>query len=71
MWPENEPALRCFLAVQTQWRTGPMGGFLGLDYQGVHAALRMMKVKDIAALFEELRAMEAAALPILNAKRND
>lgn len=71
MWPENEPALRCFLALQTQWRTGPLGGVLGLDYQGVHAALRMMKVKGIAVMFDQLRTMESAALPILNAKRDD
>ena len=68
MWRENLPALRAFLAVQTQWRTGPLGGVLGFDYQGVQAALRMMKVKDIPTMFEDLRVMERAALEVLNRK---
>ena len=54
--------------MQTQWRTGPLGGALGLDYQGVQAALRMMKVKDIPTMFEDLRVMERAALEVLNHK---
>lgn len=31
----------------------------------------MMKTKDIAGMFKDLRAMEAAALPLLNQKASD
>ena len=68
IWPENAEALALFLACGTQWRMGPLGGVLGLDYQGVQAALRMMKVKDIQTMFEDLRMMERAALEVLNRK---
>jgi hypothetical protein len=68
VWPENWPALDLFLALGTQWRIGPLGGALGLDYQGVHAAMRMMKVKDRAVMFDDLHVMERAALKVWNEK---
>ena len=57
-----------FVACQTQWRSGPMGGVLGLDYPGVESVMRMKRVKDKPAMFEDLRVMELAALKVLNAK---
>lgn len=61
-----------FLALQTQWRREipAMSGQLlwhGLDYAAAESTLRMMGYwKKSAEIFEGLRIMEAAALPVLN-----
>jgi len=38
----------------------------GLDYAGLRAAAALMGTDMTPALFADLRAMEAAALPVLN-----
>lgn len=71
VWAENAEAVETFLALQTQWRLGPMGGYLGLDYPGVQSALAMRGVRKPAErrrMFDDLQAMERAALAVLNAK---
>ena len=68
VWPENLRALELFIACRTQWRFGPQGGVLGLDYQGVAALFRMKRVKDQDAMLADLQVMEAAALEVLNEK---
>lgn len=65
VWPENARSLEVFLALATQWRWLPgMGGAMrvGLDYPAAEAVLRMLKVRDRAGVFNDLRVMEAAAL---------
>lgn len=37
-------ALLVYQHSQTQWRAGPMGGRLGLDYAGVESVARMLNV---------------------------
>lgn len=69
VYPENWDAVRLFLGLQTQWRVGPMGGLVGLDYPGVEAAMRMARVKDRAQLFEQLQTMEFAALEAMHANQ--
>jgi len=64
VWQENEPALRAFLALGTQWRIGSAGTVLGLRYEGVCAALTMMQVKDQSVMFGDLQVMETAALEV-------
>lgn len=63
IWPENLPALGVFIAMRTQWRSGPSGP-VGLDYnvlpivmdwEGVDQALR-------SDIFAAIRSMERAAL---------
>lgn len=44
-----------------------MGGYIGLDYTAVDVVLKHSNPSDPAALFADLRVMERAALPILNA----
>ncbi len=66
--PEVVPTIECFLAVQTQWvHAGQAALPTGLDYARVEAAMRMAGVRraDQPRMFDGLRAMEAAALPIL------
>ncbi len=40
IWPECLPIFDGWQAIQTQWRTGCMGGLTGLDYAGVRAWLQ-------------------------------
>lgn len=68
VWPENRQALEVFLALQTQWRTGALGGVLGLDYTALEAVLRMMQVTDQPTMFEDMQIMERAALEELSKK---
>jgi hypothetical protein len=68
----NQGVLTAFLSVSTQWRVvAGMAGMirLGLDYGGVLAALKLLGVPkgDRPRIFEGLRAMEQAALEVLNA----
>ena len=70
VWPENWEALLVFLGCTTQWRAAPAGlagviMYFGLDYPAVDVLLRGRNGRD--AIFADLRVMEAAALPILNA----
>lgn len=70
--PENVEPLDFFIGMTTQWRRlmSPVGRtvFTGLDYAAVEAAMRLhgLDAAAQAALFSDLRRMEAAALPVLN-----
>lgn len=68
LWPENNHSLKCFLLVRRQWRIGPLGGVLGLDYLGVKAVLSMRKIKIDTELLDDLEVMEGGAMVVLNAK---
>jgi hypothetical protein len=69
---ENWDTLLVFLALQTQWRREipAMSGQMiwhGLDYPAMESTLRMMgHWKKAGEIFDGLRIMESAALPILN-----
>ncbi len=70
VWPENRKAVETFIAIATQWRwDGMTGVFFGFDYPGMEAALRMLGVKNHRRMFEDLRAMERAALEVLNKEK--
>ena len=60
--PENWDACQLYLAVQTQWRTGSMGGLIGLDYNAVDVVLRRRHFSDSPVLFEQLQLMEQTTL---------
>jgi Phage related hypothetical protein (DUF1799) len=68
VWPENWPAVVFFLKLQTQW-VWTMGACTGLDYARVEAAMRMYRIARAqqAAMMDDLRVMELAALPLINA----
>lgn len=65
IWPENVEPLNLFLRLKTQWRMGPLGP-VGLDYAGVRAGLAMMGKRMSAVLFEDIQAMETAALKAMS-----
>lgn len=60
--PENWQTVMLFLACQTQWRTGGMGGVVGLDYNVVFKMMQVYKVKDERQQLEDLQIMEGAVL---------
>ncbi|MFK3723319.1 DUF1799 domain-containing protein [Pseudomonas monteilii] len=63
VWPDAWPAFRLFEALGTQWRQGS-GRPTGLDYGVVPAVASMLGIERhvMAALFSDLRVMEAEAL---------
>lgn len=65
IWEENLASLVMFTRMQTQWNL-VQGGFVGLNYQAAAALLKIYRVEDPASMMDDLIAMEAAALPILN-----
>jgi hypothetical protein len=74
VYPENWEAVRVFVAMTTQWRMTGIAGFggasmlhTGLDYSSLEPVLRLLDVKRKrrAALFQQIRVMEEAALEVL------
>lgn len=66
---ENAPVFNAFTCLSTQWRmlAGIAGAiYQGLDYQAMPTVLRMLGLPETPATFNDLRAMELAALPVLN-----
>lgn len=63
LWPEHEPALRLFDAMQTQWRVA-MGGPIGLDYGPLPWVCRCVGITSDQEpdVFADLRVMEDEAL---------
>jgi hypothetical protein len=68
--PENWEAVQFFLRCQTQWRTGGMGGMVGLDYGAVAWLLRLYRAKDQRAVLEDLQVMESAVLETMAKRRS-
>jgi hypothetical protein len=70
IWPEHAQAVEVFASLLTQWRIGPMGGVVGLDYGAIPPVLEMLgiKRKKWPLLFEQLRVMENEAVKTLNKK---
>lgn len=68
--PENEPAWRLWLQVQTQWRVGPAGYPTGMDYSGVVARMGRVSIRRQHRMLDEIQLMEMAALQEFAKKRN-
>lgn len=67
MLPESVPVWLLWMRLQTQWRVGPMGHRIGLDYPGVELFLRAMgyghqRRRSFAKTLLDVQAMESAAL---------
>ncbi|WP_343055048.1 DUF1799 domain-containing protein [Azospirillum oleiclasticum] len=64
--PDNWPCVRLFAALDTQWHHAPLGmaGSMhsGLRYEVLDLVARHLGVRVTPRLFEDIRAMEAAAL---------
>lgn len=65
IFPENQPAAELFYVCATQWRRDMGGARLGLDYQGVIAALQLMgETPGNRELFHDLQTIELGALGV-------
>ena len=62
--PTNWHTVRLACAVMTQWRYGPSGHPLGLDYAACKVAAEGLGM-EWAGVFDGLRIMEAALLDTL------
>lgn len=62
--------MNLFIAINTQWRTGPRGP-IGLDYSVLFRKLDRMALTpgEYDELEEDIRTMEAAALDHLHKKK--
>lgn len=64
--PDNWPCVRLFAALDTQWNHAPLGmaGSMhtGLRYEVLPFTARHLGIRMTPRLFEDLRAMEEAAL---------
>lgn len=68
--PENWPALRLFVAVETQWRRAGMSGLAtGLDYAVLPMAARALGVALTGELLRRLKVIEAEALGAMAERR--
>lgn len=67
IWAEHWPAVRVFESLSTQWRVG-MAGPTGLDYAALPAVMDLLGIDDRAAVFDDLRILERAALEELTRK---
>jgi len=65
VWPENEPAVRVFITMSTQWSTAGMGGQpVGLRYEVLPTVMRYCAIPpaERASTFAAVRIMERSAL---------
>ena len=77
VWPENWPILMTFLHLSTQWQwrreIPAMSGQLiwhGLPHTEIEATIRLLgHRREGRRIFEGVKIMEQAALPLLNAAR--
>jgi hypothetical protein len=71
VWRDNWPTLHVFLGMATQWRwlVGMRSAQrVGLDYPALEVVMRLQGVKrrDRADMFNDVQAMERAALEVFN-----
>ena len=66
LWPCNVRVWNIWHRIQTQWRTGGMGGRTGLDYDALATYLRQVErirpTREWGEIWIGLQAMECAAL---------
>lgn len=72
VWPENTTVVRVFLAMRTQWRTGPAGR-TGLDYGVLPEIWRRLKVPpaERGEAFSLLGVLEVAALEAMHSREGE
>lgn len=66
IWPDNLDTLNLFLRLETQWQRTGMGTVTGLNYQSLEAVAKLTHGGLTLQLLDDIRAMELAAIPILN-----
>jgi hypothetical protein len=72
VWPDCWDAVEVFRAMDTQWRHAGMAGvYIGLEYAALPVVMQLKRIpkKKWPEVFEDLRALETAALEFLNKKK--
>jgi hypothetical protein len=68
--PENWDAVLLFMGCRSQWQYGPLGGMIGLRYEGVKALLDVAFPKRRRGeIMAAIQIMEWAVLEIMNSKK--
>jgi hypothetical protein len=69
VWPENWRSWTLFMKLCSQWSTG-MGGRTGLRYESLYPLLDRLGLStdEWNEMFEDVRAMEGAALEAMHAQ---
>jgi hypothetical protein len=68
--PENWPALRVFLGLETQWRRAGLGGVaVGLDYGALPVVAGCLGIPTDADLLARLKVLEGAAISAMMVRR--
>ena len=65
LYPEYIRAVRLFMVLDTQWRFGPSGQPMGLEYRSIESALNLNGItgtKKRKQLFEQLQMIERGYL---------
>lgn len=66
---DNWDAVELFVRCSTQWQIGPMGGMLGLRYEGVKVVLDVaFPRKRHSEILASIQIMEQAAMAAINSK---
>ena len=70
VWPDNMPALRLFITLQTQLRSWGGGGAMGFDYGVYFSRMDRMSLTPQAYewMFDDIREIEPIALKAINSK---
>lgn len=68
VWEDNWHVVMFYLTICTQWMISPSGGYVGLNYLAIEAAMNMQHISKIKrkTLFNDLQVIEYTMLPILN-----
>lgn len=64
IWPDMANAVLVFCALATQWKHGPMGGLLGLDYSQIRPTADLFSLTIDGQGFHDIRTMEAEVLKV-------
>ena len=65
LWTENHPALKVFVALETQWTVG-MRGAIGLRMEAMPIALEMQGIERVSwpTVIEDVKVLERETLRI-------
>lgn len=69
IWPDMANGVLTFFAMDTQWRRGPFGDLLGLDYGVVRATADLLGLTLDAQAFHDVRTMESETLRVVRKNR--
>lgn len=64
LWPDMAPAVLLFCGLATQWKHGPSGGLIGLDYSQIRPTADLFSLTIDAQAFHDIRTMEAEVLKV-------